>query len=292
MSFRDLESGLPPPQHQRQSLYLKNSNSNSKSNFYDKNKEEAEQEPSRAVAAGIFQYQTAVASFYRLVNSLGTPKDTLVLRDNLHKTRTHIQQLGKDIHAKLREASDIDHNAQVSVVKKIADAKLTKNFQAALKDFQKAQRLAAERETSYAPFVPKQHVPSSYSPQEQEMSSARSSQQQALLLEERQEVLLSDNEIAFNEAIIEEREQGIQEIQQQISEVNEIFKDLAVLVQDQGALIDDFSSNIENSHSATAQAASQLLKASKLQKSNSSLTCLLLVIFGIILMIVIIVVVA
>ena len=109
-----------------------------------------------------------------------------------HKTRTRIQQLGKDIHAKLRQASDIDHNAQVSVslpfpsvysyllqfyvfcllylhlyinlklqvVKKIADAKLTKNFQAALKDFQKAQRLAAERETSYAPFVPKQHVPS------------------------------------------------------------------------------------------------------------------------------------
>ena len=79
MSFRDLESGLPPPEHQRQSLYLKNSNSN----YYEKNKEEAEQEPSRAVAAGIFQYQTAVASFYRLVNSLGTPKDTLVLRDNL-----------------------------------------------------------------------------------------------------------------------------------------------------------------------------------------------------------------
>ena len=113
--------------------------------------------------------------------------------------------------------------------------------------------------------------------------------------------MLSDNEIAFNEAIIEEREQGIQEIQQQISEVNEIFKDLAVLVQDQGALIgkpcvcyysitfislydfvcltlhdfyffsDDFSSNIDNSHSATAQAASQLSKASKLQKANSSL---------------------
>lgn len=46
-----------------------------------------------------------------------------------------------------------------------------------------------------------------------------------------------DNEIAFNEAIIEEREQGIQEIQQQIGEVNEIFKDLAMLVHDQGAMI-------------------------------------------------------
>ena len=53
----------------------------------------------------------------------------------------------------------------------------------------------------------------------------------------RQEVLLLDSEIAFNEAIIDEREQGIQEIQQQIGEVNEIFKDLAVLVHEQGAMI-------------------------------------------------------
>jgi hypothetical protein len=49
--------------------------------------------------------------------------------------------------------------------------------------------------------------------------------------------LFLDNEIAFNEAIIEEREQGIQEIQQQIGEVNEIFKDLAVLVHEQGTMI-------------------------------------------------------
>ncbi|CAI9297295.1 unnamed protein product [Lactuca saligna] len=67
------------------------------------------------------------------------------------------------------------------------------------------------------------------------------------------EVLLLDNEIAFNEAIIEERE-----IQNQIGEVNEIFKDLAVLVHEQGAMIDDIGSNIENSHVATAQARIQL----------------------------------
>lgn len=50
-------------------------------------------------------------------------------------------------------------------------------------------------------------------------------------------MLFLDNEITFNEAIIEEREQGIQEIQQQIGEVNEIFKDLAVLVHGQGTMI-------------------------------------------------------
>jgi len=49
--------------------------------------------------------------------------------------------------------------------------------------------------------------------------------------------VLLDNEISFNEAIIEEREQGIKEIQEQIGEVNEIFKDLAVLVHEQSPMI-------------------------------------------------------
>lgn len=44
--------------------------------------------------------------------------------------------------------------------KKIADAKLAKDFQSVLKEFQKAQRIAAERETAYAPYVPKEVLPS------------------------------------------------------------------------------------------------------------------------------------
>lgn len=44
--------------------------------------------------------------------------------------------------------------------KKIADAKLAKDFQAVLKEFQKAQRLSAERETAYTPFVPQGALPS------------------------------------------------------------------------------------------------------------------------------------
>ncbi|XP_062147334.1 syntaxin-22-like isoform X2 [Alnus glutinosa] len=268
MSFQDLEAGrLRQPQQQR-----------------------LQQDPSQAVASGIFRINTAVSSFSRLVNSLGTPKDTLELRDKLHKTRLHIGQLVKDTSAKLKQASETDHHLEAA--KKIADAKLAKEFQSVLKEFQKAQRLAAERETTYAPFVPKEALPSSYDAHELEISSPRTPEQQALLLEsKRQEITLLD-EIVFNEAIIEEREQGIQEIHQQIIEVHEIFKDLAVLVHGQGAMIDDISSNIEISHAATTQATSQLVKASKAQKSGSSLMCLLLLIFGIVLLIVIIVIVA
>ncbi|MQM21435.1 hypothetical protein Taro_054475 [Colocasia esculenta] len=275
MSFADLESGRPLPAGGRRAL------SNGK------------QDPTQAVAAGVFQINTAVSTFQRLVNTLGTPKDTPELREKLHKTRLHIGQLVKDTSAKLKQASETDHRADVSASKKIADAKLAKDFQAVLKEFQKAQRLAAERETAYAPFVPQAVLPSSYTASEIDLSSDKTPEQRALLVESRrQEVLLLDNEIIFNEAIIEEREQGIQEIQQQIGEVNEIFKDLAVLVHDQGTMIDDIESHIGNTQAATAQAKSQLAKASKTQRSNSSLTCLLLVIFGIVLLIVIIVIAA
>uniref|UniRef100_A0A7C8Z539 t-SNARE coiled-coil homology domain-containing protein n=1 Tax=Opuntia streptacantha TaxID=393608 RepID=A0A7C8Z539_OPUST len=274
MSFQDLEAGRRPLSSRRDLI-------------------NAKQDPTQAVASGIFQINTAISTFQRLVNTLGTPKDTPELREKLHKTRLHIGQLVKDTSAKLKQASEADHNANVSASKKIADAKLAKDFQAVLKEFQKAQRLAAERETAYTPFVPQAALPSSYTAGEIDVSSDKTQEQRALLVEgRRQEVLLLDNEIAFNEAIIEEREQGIQEIQQQIGEVNEIFKDLAVLVHDQGAVIEDIGSNIENTHAATAQGRSHLAKASKSQRSNSSLTCLLLVIFGIVLLIVLIVVIA
>lgn len=62
------------------------------------------------------------------------------------------------IYAVTEACSDVDLGLQAS--KKIADAKLAKDFQAVLKEFQKAQRLAAERETAYAPFVPQAVLPS------------------------------------------------------------------------------------------------------------------------------------
>ncbi|KAG5540163.1 hypothetical protein RHGRI_020406 [Rhododendron griersonianum] len=269
MSFQDLEAGRPMS-----------------------SRRDPTQDASQAVASGIFQINTAVSTFQRLVNTLGTPKDTPELREKLHKTRLHIGQVVKDTSAKLKQASETDHRTEVSASKKITDAKLAKDFQAVLKEFQKAQRLAAERETAYAPLVPQAVLPSSYTASEIAVSSDKSPEQRALLVESRsssdgkaneacvkahqeeQRVLLLDNEVAFNEAIIDEREQGIHEIQQQIGEVNEIFKDLAVLVHEQGTVIDDIGANIEGSHAATAQGKSQLNQAAKTQKSNSSLALL------------------
>ncbi|KAF2551370.1 hypothetical protein F2Q68_00035924 [Brassica cretica] len=42
------------------------------------------QDSTQAVASGIFQINTGVSTFQRLVNTLGTPKDTPELREKLH----------------------------------------------------------------------------------------------------------------------------------------------------------------------------------------------------------------
>ena len=64
MSFQDLEAGRPLRSQRK---------------LINGNKEGGTQ----AVASGIFEINTAVSTFQRLVNTLGTPKDTPDLRDKL-----------------------------------------------------------------------------------------------------------------------------------------------------------------------------------------------------------------
>ncbi|XP_030539562.1 syntaxin-22-like [Rhodamnia argentea] len=253
MSFQDVQNGARPASSRSQS-------------------------PSQAVAAGIFQINTAVAGFRRLVDAIGTAKDTPDHRQKLHNTRQRILQLVKDTSAKLKALSESDHDSRVNPSKKIEDAKLARDFQNTLQEFQKVQQLAAERESGYAPSGPPPSATTSGS-DEQVASRVDQEYQPFLMDQRRQEVVLLDNEVAFNEAMIDERDQGIREVEDQIGQANEIFRDLAVLVHEQGVVIDDIQSNIENSAAATKQAKVQLVKASKSTKSRSSWCWWLLAIF-------------
>lgn len=291
MSFQDLEGGRPLPTTRRRSkdegIIIAGSGSGGRRSSSGSTQSAA---ASHAVAGGIFQVNTAVSSFKRLLNDLGTSRDTPQLREKLHKTRQHIGQLVKETSARLKEASETDQHQEVSASKKIADAKLAKDFQAILKEYQKAQQLAAERETAYTPFVSQVAESSSYSSNVPDSSAEVNQEQQFLIQTRKQEFFQLENEVSFNEAIIEERDQGIKEIQNQISEVNEIFKDLAVLVNEQGIVIEDIGSNIETSYHATAEATTHLVKASKSQKSRKCLSCWVpLAILGVVIIIVIIV---
>ncbi|OIV89758.1 hypothetical protein TanjilG_02890 [Lupinus angustifolius] len=262
MSFQDFQSGSNPSPRRKQS-------------------------PSQAIASGIFQTNTAVATFRRLVDSVGTVKDTTEHRQKLHNTRLRILQLVKDTSASLKSFTESDRYAHANANQKIEDAKLARDFQTTLQEFQKVQQLASERESTYTPAAPP--LPSSSGAGEESVEIPRSdapglatlmryvprSSCPRLLGHDTkylawQEIVLLDNEVSFNEAVIDEREEGIREIEEQIGQANEIFRDLAVLVHEQGVVTDGFQSNIDASAGATTQARVQLSKASKSVKSRTS----------------------
>ncbi|KAK3011347.1 hypothetical protein RJ639_012798 [Escallonia herrerae] len=159
-------------------------------------------------------------------------------------TRHKIVQLVKEVSAKLKSLSASDHDTHVDASKRIEDAKLARDFQTTLQEFQKVQQLASERESTYSPSAPPSSLVTTSSSDDQLACDMNQEKQPFLLEQKRQEVLLLGNEIAFNEAIIEEREHGIRDIQDEIEQANENFKDLAVLVHEQGVVIDAVHSTL------------------------------------------------
>nr|PNR60873.1 hypothetical protein PHYPA_003666 [Physcomitrium patens] len=228
------------------------------------------------VASGIFRINTSVSTYKRLVNTLGTPTDNHALREKIHATEQKISKLVEETMARLKEENETDHFSSVSTNKKVRDAKLARDFQAVLLEFQSAQKAAQSRQRKYAPVLP----PAASLPQ---LDSGRGGRdEEAPLLQQSQQLIVQANEseVMFNNVVIEEREQGIQEIQQQIGEVSEIFKDLAQIVSNQGYIIDDIEANIESSASSTVQANMHLTRAAKSQKSSEYWKCVILAIVG------------
>ncbi|RLN91833.1 hypothetical protein BBJ28_00010817 [Nothophytophthora sp. Chile5] len=74
-----------------------------------------------------------------------------------------------------------------------------------------------------------------------------------------------ENEIAHNEALIEERERDITKIHQSVAQVNEIFRDLAAIVQDQQGAIDDIETHVHESMQQTQHGLEEVKKASDMQ---------------------------
>ena len=229
----------------------------------------------RNVEAAVFQLTTNVSQYKRLVQLLGTKKDTVPHRARLKQLGDKISALAKEVSAQMKAASA----ARLEGTEKLKHQKLVKELQTLLKEFQRAQRECAEKESASMPVQkgPRPGAPAA-SRAEEELQ-----EKQALMAEQRrQEQLQLDNRIEYNDALIEEREQGIVEIQQQIGEVNEIFQDLAVLVNEQGEMIEDIESNIVKTSQQTAAGKKQLKMAEKSQRKLQGKYCCIFAIVGIV----------
>ena len=251
--------------------------------------EEGPSNPLEKTEALAFQLTTRVASYKRMVDLLGTKKDTQTHRENLRRVAEDISDLAK------RTAHCLKQVKPKSKKKKTQHSKLLKDFQTVLSEFQKSQRLCAEKKHLSLPVktpVKKRHGgrkshavdrPSSAIHYPQSEYEAGLREEERLLLEREraqvQEQIGIEGEMEHNNAILGEREEDIKHIQFQIGEVTEIFQDLAVLVSEQGEVVDDIEANIVTSYGASEQAVTELKKAARHQKNARMSLC---VIFGII----------
>jgi len=82
-------------------------------------------------------------------------------------------------------------------------------------------------------------------------------------------------QMAANEAIIAEREQGIGHLARSVQEVADIYQDLALLVQEQGTQIDNIQTNIEAAAAQTEKGVAELHRANRSQKKARSRMCII-----------------
>ncbi|KAL1747899.1 t-SNARE [Schizophyllum fasciatum] len=256
MSFADIETGDSPQRLTNASA----PQSTEDSAFLDLQS---------SLSLQVFKMNANVQGIYKLVDCLGTPKDSATLRKRLHdlteSTRAMVKRASDDLKKLTALQTNLPH-------RKTPLQKTTHDMQQAMLGFQRAQQVSAERQRNVVEGV-KHALDEDESP-DADSSSHPQYQQQTQLLQQQ----LSPHELAYQESLIQEREAEIREIESGIHELAEIFNDLGHLVVDQGQMLDNIESNISSVAVDTGGAAEELTTAAEYQrKAGRRAACLLLI---------------
>ncbi|KAF9424982.1 hypothetical protein BGZ94_007948 [Podila epigama] len=227
----------------------------------------------KQISDQVFRISSNITSVQRLVEWLGTNKDS-------HDVRTKLQELTEQLRVQIKETSqNIKYLSKYEGSgKKLETQKVSKDFQRLLVEFQKVQRVSAEKQREFvfkARQVAKNEYPADEGQEEAEQPLIDDAQR-------RLQLLVVDNELEYNEAMIVQREDEIREIEQGITELNEIFRDLGAMVHEQGGMLDSIESNVTSIAMSTEAAAEELHEAAEHQKSAQSKSCYLLMIAAIV----------
>ncbi|KAJ2386022.1 hypothetical protein GGI23_006589 [Coemansia sp. RSA 2559] len=284
MSFNDLERGTYSPA------------TNTLGNASAPNEEERMYRRTvQEVSRKVFQLNASVANIRQLVGQLGSSRDTSRLRQDIHDKMEGARELVKQTSGELKGLTEFQNVEAKKRARRMEQQKLTADFQKVLEQFQNIQRVSAEvtREfvdrAKHAVQVQQQeYTQDEYSENSPLLGAQQQQQQQQQQVAGRMELAVLDNDIEYNEALINERETEINEIEHGIVELNEIFRDLGTIVTEQQSLLDNIETNVQNVSSNLESASGQLNEASEYQrKANKTKFCFLLfiIIFFLILLI-------
>ncbi|RHZ72830.1 hypothetical protein Glove_238g11 [Diversispora epigaea] len=272
MSFNDLERGSGAHNNRSTRYYggITNTFSDDDSRY---------KSLSKSISQQIFNITSNVASIQKLVSYLGTSKDTPDVRAKLHTLTDKTRDLVKDTNNGIKALSHFEGSNGQNRQRKLEQQKLSKDFQKTFQEFQKVQRLSAEKLREY---VGKSKSLNVRNDEFEEEDSGIAEEQPLIDDSRRLQLQVLDNEIEYNESLIAEREVEIREIEQGINELNEIFRDLGTLVTEQQTMLDNIESNVTNIAVNVRNAADELSSASRYQKKARNRMCCLMLIFALV----------
>ncbi|KAI9591690.1 t-SNARE [Syncephalis fuscata] len=255
MSFFDLEAGLSkgPSAPNGASQSLLNS-------------------PDPAYSELISRIQTRVltsnsnnARIQRLIQRLGTHTDSEKNHDELHALLEETHKLVCDTMADIKQLGSFPGKTPQEMMEQ---QKLSRDYQMVIDKFKGAQQFAAERLQTLKVRV-----------------EAQQKQNANIRLQK-----VMENEVTFNESMIQQRDAEIIEIEQGITQLNEIFRDLGTIVTEQQTLLDNIEHNVDSVAVSTQRGAEELTTANRYQRRGRQLKCYLLLVLSIILAFVILLV--
>ncbi|KAF9381479.1 hypothetical protein CPC16_009831 [Podila verticillata] len=226
------------------------------------------------ISQQVFRISSNVSSIQRLVGYLGTNKDTEDVRAKLHDVTEQTRVLVKETSQEIKDLVKYDATG-----KKLEHQKLSKDFQKVLVEFQKVQRVSAEKQREFVDRARLTNVRNDY---EDEDGSESGDQPLINNSQRRMQLMVVDNELEYNESMIVQREEEIREIEHGITELNEIFRDLGTMVNEQGSMLDSIESNVTSISMTTHSAAEELTTAAIHQKNARKKQCCLLVIAAVV----------
>jgi len=251
MSFQDIERGVTRPSQSRED-----------SAFHGLQ---------QSLSMQVFKINSNVQGILKLVDQLGTGKDSSSLRKRLHDLTETTRAMAKRGSEDLKKLSTLQ---TTSPTHKTSLEKTSHDLQLSLVAFQRAQQVSAERQRTVVQGV-KLAVEDEYQQTAQSDEPDHTPEQhQAQLFQNK----LSPHELAYQESLIQEREQEIREIESGIHELAEIFQDLGTLVNQQGDMLGTVESNINSVALDTSGAAEELNTASAYQrKAGRRAVCLMVI---------------
>jgi len=218
-----------------------------------------------------FKLQTDIGRYKRLVDVLGTSKDTVTLRAQISVLKDEITQTSKQMKEQLAECNKqtLDPSEQAKLQKSV------KSYTRDLETFQRVLKLCAEKELASRP----KDAQVGYDP---DGGGPLSSESEPLLQQQQQQIDRLQNESEYNAAIIDERDQEIQGLVRDIGELNEMFQDVAVMVTDQGVMLDTVEANAIPTQDRVQAGTEELVLAEKSQRAATAKKCCLVVCAGVV----------